>query len=278
MRNHRLLLLLLALVALAGPGVARAENDTAANGDTLPITLPDSANQAVAYNTQDGSSLFAFAFDIKRVLGDVVDQQNAAVAWSKCTSCQTTAIAIQIVLVEGTPSTVAPENVAVAVNESCTLCDTFATAFQFVVRSDGPMRFTRAGMRELWRVRHEIDSWQERKLTNEQIRALLPAVIDRIKAVLANELRPVRRGDEPQRDEHSSTRKHDAQPNAPPTTATTGTDTLQTTTTMPADTTSTDTTPTETTPTTTDGTTTTAPTTTTGPTTTAPATTTTTTP
>ena len=246
----RLLTLLLALVALAGPGVAR--------GDDAPITVDPNANAAIAYNTESNSSLFEFAFSIRHVMSDVVDQQNYAVAWSKCTSCQTTAIAIQIVLVTGSPSTVTPENAAVAVNESCTLCDTFATAYQFVVGLDGPVRLTGQGMSELRHIRHEISSWGKQRLTNEQIRALLPDVIARIKHVLATELVPLRGRDDDE-DEHTSTREHDAQPNAPPTNTAT-TETEQTTTVVP--TTTDTTTTTETAPTTTD-TTTTAPTTTT---------------
>jgi putative peptide zinc metalloprotease protein len=190
------------------------------------------------------------------------------VAWSKCESCQTTAIAIEIVLVEGSPSTVAPQNVAVAVNESCTLCDTFATAYQFVVGTDGPVRFTRDGLKELKQIRKEIDSWGDRHLSNDQIKALLPDVVARIKRVLAEELRPVRNRHERDNDENEKSHKHDSQPNAPPaSTAATETGTVEVTT-MPTTTEETTTTAeTTTTPTTTEtGTTTTTPT----PTTTSP--------
>jgi hypothetical protein len=254
--RHRLLVLLLALVALAGPAAARGD-------DT--ITLAPDANTAWAYNTTDNSSLFEFAFAIRHVLGDVVDQQNVAVAWSKCHSCQTTAIAIEIVLVQGPhPSTVTPQNIAVAVNESCTLCDTFASAYQFVVGIDAPVRLTRDGLKELRKIRREIEKWADKKYTNAYIRdTLLPDVIARIQHVLATELRRIHGNDDQQNDENSSTNQHDSQPNAPPArTATTDTGgTVQTTTTMP---TTTDTT-TTTTPTTDTGTTTTAPTTTTTP-------------
>lgn len=254
--RSRLLALLLALAALAGPGVARA--------DDAPITVDPKANSAIAYNTESGSSLFEFAFAIRHVMGGVVDQQNVAVAWSKCDSCQTTAIAIEIVLVSGTPSTVAPQNVAVAVNESCTLCDTFASAYQFVIGADGPVHLTGQGMRDLRRIRKEIESWGRQKLTNEQIKTLLPGVVARIKEILATQLVRVPKPDEGDQ-QTTSTRAHDAQPNAPPgSTATTETGTVQTTTTVPAET--------ETGPATTTAptTTTTAPTTTAAPTTTSP--------
>jgi hypothetical protein len=73
--TRRLLLLLALLLALllplAAPGQARAEDG---GGD----------NAAVAINTKDGSSLFKFAFSIKKVLGEVVDNTNAAVAYASC--------------------------------------------------------------------------------------------------------------------------------------------------------------------------------------------------
>ena len=114
MRIRRLLAVLLAVVAAGvSPALAHAEGG---------------ANAAVAINTKDGSSLFKFAFAVRHVLNGVVDEQNGAAAYASCTSCQTTAIAIEIVLVEGPATTVAPVNVALAVNQGCTLCDTFASA------------------------------------------------------------------------------------------------------------------------------------------------------
>ena len=47
---------------------------------------------AVAVNTKDGSSVFRLAFSIKKVAGDVVDNANAAVAYSSCESCRTIAL------------------------------------------------------------------------------------------------------------------------------------------------------------------------------------------
>jgi hypothetical protein len=262
LRRH-LTLLLLALAALAAPALAGAETST-------PGTTVDcgGANCAVAINQTDNSSLFAFAFEVRHVLGAVVDQENAAVAISSCNSCQTTAIAIQIVLVEGNPTTVTPQNEAAAANANCTLCDTFASAYQFVVGTNGPVSFTHTGVKALREIRKEIERWGKEHLSNDQIKALLPDVIARIRHVLDTELVPVGENDEQQGDEHSSSENHDGRPNAPPGQSATTQSGQETTTmpttatqTTPADTTTTG--PTATTPTTTD--TTTAPATTTTP-------------
>jgi putative peptide zinc metalloprotease protein len=249
--RHRIVLLLLALVAAFGP--AQAFADSGSGG----------ANDAIAINTKDGSNLFDLAFAIRHVMGDTVEQENAAVAYASCTSCETTAVAIEIVLVEGDPSTVSPTNTAIAINQSCDLCDTFATAYQFVISTGGPVHFTQDGIQELHQIRQEIEGWGKQGLSNEQIRALLPDVIDRIKQVLATQLVPDGQSGEHQSDETSTTAETTGtQPNAPPggtPTATTDTGTVETTTTEPTET---------------DGTTTTAPTTTTTTTDTTPTTTT----
>ncbi|HZR96069.1 MAG TPA: hypothetical protein VFA56_10265 [Gaiellaceae bacterium] len=262
--RRRLAILVLALAAVLTPASARADN----NG------CPPGANCAIAVNQTDNSSLFDFAWAIKHVAGPVVDQGNAAVAYSSCNSCQTTAIAIEIVLVTGPTTEMKPENVAAAANAGCTLCDTFATAYQFVIAADGPVHFTAEGKQALHDIRKEIESWGKLGLSNEEIRSRLPAVIARLREVLATQL--VRVGVDKSGDDDESARSGTTgnEPNGPPETNPTGTTETggsQETTTLPA----------ETTPGTDSGTTTTTPSATTTappPTTTTPATTTTTTP
>jgi len=249
--KRRLVVLLLALAAVLAPAsAAHADNN-----------CPPGANCAIAINQQDNSSLFQFAWAIRHVLGDTVDQENGAVAYSSCQSCQTTAIAIEIVLVENpNPTNVSPQNVAAAVNVDCNLCDTFATAYQFVVSAGGPVRFTSDGVRELNDIRKEIKSWGDQHLSNDQIRALLPDVISRLKTVLATQLVPIgNNGSEG--DSNDASGLSGNRPNAPPTTPTATTDTGTVDVTTPTTTQVTDTTePTTTTaPTTTGDTTTTTP-------------------
>src|SRR5581483_2930438 len=102
-------------------------------------------NNAVAINTRNGSSVFDIAFSVVRATGDTVANQNIALAYASCTSCKTVAIAFQVVLITGDPSTVTPVNEAVAVNYQCTLCSTMAEAVQFVVSTPGPVTFTAEG-------------------------------------------------------------------------------------------------------------------------------------
>ncbi len=178
MRNRLALLLALLSLALWAPGLAHAE-DGGNGGD----------NAAVAINTKDGSSLFKFAFSIRKVLGDVVDNENAAVAYASCESCRTTAIAIQIVFVVGSPTTVTPANYAIALNESCTLCQTFASAYQFVIGvPSADVGFTKAGKHELKAILKEFRALKKEDYTAEEFKAKTDALAARLRTVLKTQL------------------------------------------------------------------------------------------
>src|SRR5918912_429025 len=115
-----------ALAVVATPAVAHAQG----NGP---------GNTAVAVNTHDGMDVFRLAFSIDRVMRDPVGPGNAAVAFSSCNDCRTTAIAIQVVFLENNQQDATPANVAMATNENCTTCTTVALAYQIVLYTDGPV-------------------------------------------------------------------------------------------------------------------------------------------
>jgi putative peptide zinc metalloprotease protein len=246
----------------------------------LAVGAPASAhadNSAIAVNTKDGSSVFKFAFAIRRVMGDVVDETNSAVSYASCSDCTTTAIAIEIVLVDGSPSTFTPTNQAIAINYQCNLCNTFAAAYQFVIQGTGPMHFTHDALTTMADIRKKIRELEDQNLSPFDLQAALDPLIAQLKDVLATGLVSGPPPDEENngQDQSSSGQPPPAPPGSqtqtstspeatatvPPTT-TTGTDTTTTTpptTTAPAATTPTTTGTTTTTPTTTDATTTTTP-------------------
>jgi putative peptide zinc metalloprotease protein len=240
----------------------------------LAVGAPASAladNSAIAVNTKDGSSVFKFAFAIRHVMSDVVDETNSAVSYASCTDCSTTAIAIEIVLVAGSPSTFTPTNQAIAINYQCNLCNTFAAAYQFVIQGTGPMHFTHDALATMARIRKQIRELQDQNLDPFELQAALNPLIAQLKDVLATGLvsGPPPDGEDNGQDSSSS----GPPPSAPPG-AQTGTSTAPeaTATVPPGTTTGTDTTttPANTAPT---GTATPATTTTTGTTTTMPTTT-----
>jgi putative peptide zinc metalloprotease protein len=272
-RFATLLAAVAAALALASP--ALADDSGAKPGDNI----------VVAQNTTDGSSLFKLAFDIRRIAGAVVDQTNAAVAYSSCADCKTTAIAIQILLVDGSPSTYTPSNVAVAINENCSSCQTFAAAYQFVVQTNGPVRFTKQGWREIQLIRKGLKALEDDNLSPAELDARLKDLMARLDTVLRTQLVPAdQEGDEehergpPDRREQSETATRPTSTSTPTTTTpptttaapTTSTTTTTTPTTTSAPTTGTTTTPPTTTSAPTTSTTTTTPTSTNGTTTTTP--------
>jgi hypothetical protein len=113
-------------------------------------------NVAVAINTKDDTFRWRQAFKITRVTGDVVDQSNVAAASASCERCRTVAVAVQVVLITGDPSTVTPFNDAVAINQNCSLCATYAGAFQWVITTGGPVHFTEAGSARIDQLREEL--------------------------------------------------------------------------------------------------------------------------
>jgi putative peptide zinc metalloprotease protein len=178
MRRRFLTLLLAALFAL---GLTAGAPSAAYAGD----------NAAISVNTKDGTTVFKVAFAIRHVMGDVVDETNGAVAYASCTDCAAVAIAFEIVLVEGDPSTVTPTNVAIAINENCDTCVAVAEAYQYVLGTGGLVHFDHEGNKILSDIRKELHSLKKEDLTLEQLQAELDSISARIADVLANHLVPV---------------------------------------------------------------------------------------
>lgn len=172
----RLLLISLGVVLMsaAAPTLARAQDN----------------NAAVAINTKDGSSIFKVAFSIKRLSDSTVDSQNAAIAYSNCTECQTVAVAIQIVLVVDDPNEVTPTNVAIAYNDNCDSCQTMAAAYQFVFGAGDDTKFSPEGKRRLHELRKQLHDLRKANLPIDQIDAQLQQIVQGIADVLDNELQP----------------------------------------------------------------------------------------
>ncbi|HZQ28498.1 MAG TPA: hypothetical protein VFA94_12435 [Acidimicrobiales bacterium] len=159
-------------------------------------STPRDDNSAIAVNTKDGSSLFQLAFQVTWVTGDTVNATNTAVAYASCTNCTTVAIAIQIVLVVGSPSVFTPQNVAVAVNDQCNLCNTLAMAYQLVIQVSGPVRLTPEGLRQLHDIRKQLRELKEFALTIAQIHDQVLALEQQIEQVMTTQLVPAGQGKE----------------------------------------------------------------------------------
>lgn len=171
-RTRSLLATLALCLAFAAPATPAVAGDTS----------------AVAVNTKDGTSLFKFAFQVRKTMGDVVDETNTAVAYNSCTGCRTVAISFQVVLVMADASTITPQNVAIAINENCDLCDAAAFAYQFIVGTDGPVRFTKDGQLGLKELRKRLAGLADAGLSDADLATELGDIASRLSGILTNEL------------------------------------------------------------------------------------------
>lgn len=235
MTAKRALLLLAALLLLVP---ARAGAEATGNDNT-----------AIVVNTKDGSSLFKLSFSVSRVMSDTVDSGNAAVAYASCSECQTTALALQFVLLMSDPSTFTPENLALAVNVDCFECDTLASAYQFVIQGGGPVHLTAEGIRRLEEIRRELAALKDSGLSSFEIQARVDELAHEAYQVFLTELVPA--GQSGEAVDPAAAQSATTSSTAGPTSATTTTNTTATSTTAGSTETTASTSTTETTDTTT---------------------------
>ena len=115
-----------------------------------PPAPEEGDNQALAVNTEDGSTVYDVAFALVWADDGAAENVNSAYALASCEGCTTVAVAFQVVLVLG-QSDIVPQNLAAAVNYSCVSCVTGALAQQLVVTLDGPLgEDTARELAELW--------------------------------------------------------------------------------------------------------------------------------
>jgi hypothetical protein len=144
-------------------------------------------NLALATIEQDGGRAFDFAWDFAKQRGGVVDHANKAHAAARCTDCEATAIAFQIVIASNA-SSVAPTNEAVALNLECSRCEVVAEARQFVRVVDAPVRLTGAGRRELLDVRRTLRALEAQDPPLDQLHQAIEAQEARVREILGREL------------------------------------------------------------------------------------------
>jgi putative peptide zinc metalloprotease protein len=104
-----------------------------------PMPPGEGDNQALAVNTEDGSTLYDVTFALVWVEDDEALERNEAYALASCRECRTVAVAFQVVLLVGSVDVVVPQNVSAAVNYACVECVTYALATQLVVSLPGEL-------------------------------------------------------------------------------------------------------------------------------------------
>jgi hypothetical protein len=170
------------VIACAAPtGVAHADEDETRVED----------NVATAVIEQDAGRAFDFAWEIRREFGGIIDHVNAARAAARCTACDAEAIAFQIVLVTGWPTTLTPHNVAIAITDQCSGCQVYAGARQFVRVLSEQARFTGAGIATIEDVREDLEALEYANLDPLELQAEVDRQENRVLNVLLHELVPL---------------------------------------------------------------------------------------
>jgi putative peptide zinc metalloprotease protein len=218
--------------ALAEGGVPLVSTSTSDTTTTTTAGSPGAStdNVAAAVNTGDGRTVYALALKIVQTDDPVVDAGNAAVAVASCTDCQTVAIALEAVLVAGSPTVFEPTNIALAINTECSNCQTLAMAYQKVVQNDTRVRISGAGRHEIAAIRAELQSLRHSGLDLPAIQLKVNELAGRFATVLETQVYPIGRPAQTEGVSESTTTTTTAAP--PSTTVTTAApDTTTTTTT-----------------------------------------------
>jgi hypothetical protein len=181
--KRTVLAILIGSSTIVGPATATASDDTS-NNDNVSIVI----------NTEDDTRKFRVKVDRTRVSPGEDDPDNAAWAQSSCERCKSTAIAIQIVLLERpVDSDFQPTNLAFAINQQCTECETVALAHQVIREVDPNVVISENGKERIAVLVDRIRGLRDDGLTPPELDARVGGFVDQIKVVLDEELRP--RGD-----------------------------------------------------------------------------------
>lgn len=211
MINRAVTVLVILVLFLAGLGVGYATTDLdgSISGSAAPSETSSASpsptdegitaagggggnlnNEVVVRNFTDGRFTNRVGSGIAHVTGDTVENQNAAAAVSSCISCRTVAVAVQVVLIQRPDAaTIAPRNIAFALNQSCFNCETFAAAHQYVITTGSLVRFTSEGQRRLAGLENELRGLAATDgIAFPELDAQIDAVVAQMWAIVDSEL------------------------------------------------------------------------------------------
>ena len=174
---------LAAIVVLASPAVASS------GGANNIVTASSRVDNQVSTRS---------ALQLSYVGGDTLTSTNIADATTDaCTLCEANAVAIQVVISTGSPTTVTPANVASATNLSCTSCVAYAYAYQYDVTTNGPATLSADAQQQIATLRRRAQELAATRLAPDDLAgaqtltAELDDVASQVKAVVDANLHPV---------------------------------------------------------------------------------------
>lgn len=166
---------LLFVVAFASPSGA----DTAGGANNIVI----------ATNTTDNAVVSRDKVQIAYNPADTVTNTNIAAARSTdCVGCRTVAVAMQVVVVESSPSDFRPGNAATATNGGCDSCQTYAFAFQHFIQPGRVVYLSGSAQQQLVQLRAQVDEVTASSLSYLDMASELERLFSQIVATVDGDL------------------------------------------------------------------------------------------
>lgn len=165
------------LLVAAFPGPSGAEAAGGAN------------NIVIATNATGGAVVSRDHVQIAYDPADTVANQNIAIARSSdCVGCRTVAVAMQIVVVESSPSDFEPGNAATATNGGCDNCQTYAFAFQHFIQPGRVVYLSGSAQQDLAQLRAQVDEVTASSLSYVEMASELDRLFSEIVATVDGDL------------------------------------------------------------------------------------------
>jgi hypothetical protein len=176
------MILLLAVLALLAVLPAAAPAKEAGEGGPDHVVRVE--------NDENGTQRARAGVRVGSTDSDTVTSTNLAYARSHhCDAgCESRAAAFQVVFMTGSPTTVSPRNVAIALNEECQGCATFAFAYQYVVQTGDRVRLSDDTRDAIAEIRDEARDDIRLDLPYPELHAQLHELAQRLRAVIDAEL------------------------------------------------------------------------------------------
>ena len=123
----------------------------------MPSSAGGGNNVVVVSDTMDSQTLATASTQVIPVPMDDVTSSNVAVAVNAgCVGCHSSAVAVQILIVVGSPHDFEPGNGAAAANGGCDSCGAYAYARQHWIQISGPPVLGGSARAQIAEIRQEI--------------------------------------------------------------------------------------------------------------------------
>src|SRR5437763_13294251 len=122
-----------------------------------PSSAGGGNNVVVVSNTVDGQTLATASTQVIPLPMDTVTSSNIALAVNAgCGGCHSSAVAVQVLIVVGSPHDFEPGNAGVAANGGCDSCGAYAYARQHWIQISGPPVLGGSARAQIAEIRQEI--------------------------------------------------------------------------------------------------------------------------